>query len=127
MDKTGQNLTLKQAKALACLLAEPTIEKAAQAASVSRQKLYDWMKDATFKAALDEARALLFTDNLATLKASMREGIEALRLALNDPAATVANKITAGKTLIELAIRANEQLEIETRLQALESQMNTKE
>lgn len=126
MNETERKLTPKQEKALACLLTEPTIEGAARSVGVSKTTMYQWLKDATFKTALDEARALLFTDNLGVLKASIREGIEALRLALNDPDATIANKITAGKTLIELALRAHEQLEIENRLTALESQIITK-
>ncbi len=127
MDKAGHNLTLKQQKALACLLAEPTIQEAAKAAGVSRQKLYDWLKQPDFKAALDEAKQLLFNDGLSTLKASMTDGIATLRSSLTDPDATVANRITAATKLIELALRCHEALEVETRLAALESQMNTKQ
>ncbi len=127
MNETERNWTPKQEKALASLLTEPTIEGVAKVVGISKTTLYQWLKEPAFKAALDEARALLFTDNLSLLKASLKAGVEALRLALTDPDATVANKITAGKTLIELALRANEQLEIEQRLAALESQMTAQE
>ena len=123
MNETERKLTLKQEKALACLLTEPTIEAAAKAAKVSKTILYEWLKQPTFKAALDEARHLLFGDGLATLKASLKEGVATLRAALNDPLATVANKITAATKLIELALRSHEVLEVETRLQALEAQV----
>lgn len=123
MDGFGRNLTLKQQKGLAALLAEPTIESAARAARISKETLYQWMKEPDFKAALDGARHLLFGDGLASLKAAMGEAVEALRQALNEPDATVANKITAATKLIELALRSHETLEVEARLAALEQQM----
>ena len=126
MNETERKLTLKQEKALACLLSEPTIEAAAKAAKVSKTILYEWLKQPEFKAALDAAKHLLFGDGLATLKASMQEGVEALRAALKDEEATVANKITAATKLIELALKSHETMEVEARLQALESQV-TKE
>lgn len=124
MNENGseRNLTLRQQKALACLLSEPTIEGAAKAAKVSKVTLYEWMKEPAFKAALDEARHLLFGDGLASLKAAMGEAVGALRKALSEPDATVANKIAAATKLIELALRSHETLEIETRLSALEAQ-----
>ena len=95
MNETERKLTLKQEKALACLLSEPSIEAAAKAAKVSKTILYEWRKQPTFKAALDEAKQLLFGDGLATLKSAITEGVAALRAALNDKEATVANKISA--------------------------------
>lgn len=123
MNETERNLTPKQQKALACLLTEATMEGAAKAAKISKVTLYEWLKQPEFKNALDDARHLLFGDGLATLKAAMTEGIEALRAALNDPEATVANKITAATKLIELALRSHETMEVEARLQALESKV----
>lgn len=121
MNETERKLTLKQEKALACLLSEPTIEAAAKAAKVSKTILYEWLKQPEFKAALDNAKHLLFSDGLATLKASVQAGVETLRACLTDPDATVANKIAAATKLIELGLRSHEQLEIETRLSALEA------
>ena len=69
MNETERKLTLKQEKALACLLTEPTIEAAAKAAKVSKTILYEWLKQPTFKAALDEAKhkAMLFADTISSL------------------------------------------------------------
>ncbi len=123
MNETERNLTLslKQQRALACLLSEPTVEGAAKAAKVSKVTLYEWLKEPGFKAALDEARHLLFGDGLSTLKSAMLEGVETLRKCLTDKEATIANKIAAATKLIELALRSHETLEIETRLSALEA------
>ena len=126
MNETLRNLTPKQEKTLAYLLSEPTIEGAAKAAKISKVTIYEWLKQPNFKAALDEAKHLLFGDGLATLKSAMTEGVEALRASLYDPDASVANKISAATKLIELALRSHETIEVEARLQALELQI-TKE
>jgi hypothetical protein len=52
----SDKLTTRQQKAIGCLLAEPTIRKAAEAANVPERTLYAWLNDGNFATAYREAR-----------------------------------------------------------------------
>ncbi len=122
-DKTGQNLTRKQIRAIECLLREPTINNAAKCAKVSRQTLYDWLKQNSFRAAYEQAKAEAFREGLDTLKTALAEGVSELRSALHDPTASIPNRIQASVKLIELGLRAHESMEVEQRLSEIEARM----
>jgi hypothetical protein len=119
-DEILQNLTPRQQKGLACLLSEPSIEAAATSAKVTRQTLYEWLREPQFKAAYEHLQQEVFAEGLSTLKASLSEGVTALRQALKDPEATPANRIAAATKLIELSLKAREQFELGQRLEQLE-------
>ena len=120
VDEILQNLTLRQQKGLACLIAEPSLEAAAKKSRISRQTLYEWLREPDFKAAYDSLQQEVFTEGLSTLKAALQEGVRALRVALKDPKATPANRIAAATKLIELSLKAREQFEFQERLEQLE-------
>lgn len=120
IDETLQKLTARQQKGLACLLAEPSIEAAAKSAHISRQTIYEWLREPNFKAAYELAQEAVFAEGISTLKASLQEGVTALREALKDKEATPANRIAAATKLIELSLKAREQFELQERLEQLE-------
>lgn len=120
VDEILQKLTLPQQKGLACLIREPSIAAAAKSAKISRQTLYEWLREPDFKAAYEQMQQEVFAEGLGTLKASLQEGVTALREALKDKDATTANRIVAATKLIELSLKAREQFEINERLEQLE-------
>ncbi len=65
-----EQLTPKQQKAIAALLAGQTMEAAAQAASVNATTIYRWLDDPIFKAAHDTGRR-----QLAELAMSKLQGL----------------------------------------------------
>lgn len=121
IDKIGQDLTVKQQKLIECLLSNPTLSSAATCAGISRQTLHSWLNDSKFKAAYDSLRSQVFADNLSDLKGVIGESVETLRDSLTNLESSQSDKIRAAATLITLALKANESLEIEQRLTALES------
>lgn len=120
IDEVLRNLTPRQQKGLAGLLSEPSIEAAAKRAKVTRQTLYEWLKEPDFKAAYEQLQQETFADGLNTLKASLQVGVETLREEVKNKDATPANRIAAATKLIELSLKAREQFELQERLEQLE-------
>jgi len=82
-DEIGQNdgeskLTPRQLKFLPILLASRTYTRACQAGRVSRNTLYEWLKDPAFKAELDKQRAELVAQGFALLSQSVVKAVETL-------------------------------------------------
>jgi len=82
-DKTPQNdgkstLTPRQAKFLPILVASPTYSEACRKGRVSRDALYEWLKDPAFKAELEEQRERVVSQGLALLSQSVTKAVETL-------------------------------------------------
>jgi hypothetical protein len=120
VDVILQNLTLRQQKGLACLIAEPSLEAAAKRSHISRQTLYEWLREPDFKAAYEQMQQEIFAEGINTLKASLQEGVQALREEMKNKDATPANRIAAATKLIELSLKAREHFELHERMEQLE-------
>jgi phage terminase small subunit len=71
-------LTARQLKFLTVLLASPTYTQACQAGRVSRDTLYEWLKDPAFKAELEGQRDELVAQGFALLSQSVLKAVEML-------------------------------------------------
>jgi phage terminase small subunit len=115
----ASGLKQKQAAALLALIETPTMTAAARRAGVSRSALFLWMKDATFKAKLDELRAEMFDEGLGLLKASMGRAARCLAALLDSR--NENTRRLAAVSILGLGIKANETMEIEARIRKLET------
>jgi hypothetical protein len=82
-DRIGQNdgeskLTARQAKFLPVLLASPTYTGACKAGRVSRDTLYEWLRDPAFKTELDRRKEELVAQGFALLSQSVSKAVETL-------------------------------------------------
>ena len=114
----ADELTDKQRRAIAALLVERTIEKAAQAAQVSERQLYRWLDNGPFKASLTEASRQRLAETLGRLRVVANEAVETLRDALRDKG--TANRIRAAQILLDTAVKV-EVDHLNARVAALES------
>ena len=71
-------LTARQIKFLPTLLANPTYTAACRKGHVSRDTLYEWLRQPQFKAELDRQRNELVAQGFALLSQSVSKAIEAL-------------------------------------------------
>lgn len=120
MKPNETEISAKQQKAIAALLAEPTTEAAADAAGVSRTTIFRWMQDASFKRAYDEARARLLENVLTRLQAVAGDAVTCLADVMADPNAGASARVSAARAVLEMALRARAELETEQRIKALE-------
>jgi phage terminase small subunit len=117
----GSRLTARQAKFLPVLLAHPTYTAACQAGRVSRDTLYEWLKDPAFKAELDRQRAELADQGLALLSQSVVKAVETLAGLLD--AGDGRLKRLAAKDILDQHAKFRELDELTRRIEAIEGSL----
>jgi hypothetical protein len=127
-DKTRQNdsepkLTARQAKFLPVLLASPTYTEACRKGRVSRDTLYEWLKDPAFKAELGRRRDELVAQGFAFLSQSVGKAVETL-VGLLD-AGDGRLKRLAAKDILDQHGKFREQDELTRRIEAIEERLRT--
>lgn len=118
-----KHLAAKQLRAVQCLLTERNTKEAATKAGVSEATIHRWLSEPAFDAAFRQARSSLLERALTSLQASTQEAVETLKTIMKDQAAPTSSRVRAARSIIELALKARETLEIEDRLRALEAKL----
>jgi hypothetical protein len=113
------NLSPAQHNAVAALLAEPTIRKAAEAAGVKERTLYHWLKQPDFAAAYRAARREATSQAIARVQQFSSHAATTL-LQLLAPPNPAAVRLAAASKVLELAIKSVELDDLAARLKALE-------
>jgi hypothetical protein len=119
-------LTDKQQKAIIALLSEPTISAAAQASKIGQTTLHRWLNDPSFAAALKTARGQAFETALAALQGVSGKAVETLLAIMQDHQAQASARVSAAKTILDIAIKAREQFDLADRLKAIEEALKAK-
>jgi hypothetical protein len=112
----------RQQKAVAALLAHPTILAAAAAIGVGESTLRRWLDSPHFAAAYRQARRQLVEQTIARLQQLGHKAAAALEAVLDDPEGRPQDKIRAAVALLGIAIQDIENHGILERLDALERQ-----
>lgn len=113
-------MTLKQTKALAALLTQPTKEKAAQAAGIGLTTLKRYLDDPAFKGEYQKAVAGLIEDAASQAKQSLSPALSCLQDIVEDDHETATARIQAARSLLEYGLRLTEIADIMRQLQELE-------
>lgn len=88
-------LNTNQRKALAALLAEPTVTAAAARAGLAERTLYYYLSDETFKRELRQRQDAILASVTSALVGLSGEAVQVLRAVLSDPKATASVKVRA--------------------------------
>lgn len=120
-DTPPDDFNLRQHHALAALIAEPTIRKAAAAAEVPERTLYTWLKEPAFRAAYAAMRREAVGQAVARLQGFTSDAAGALQEVLSDKKAPAAVRVQAARVVLEFAIKAVELDDLQQRLDALEA------
>lgn len=116
----SENVTLRQRQAIAALLTDGDVSKAATAAGVSRQTMYRWQRDGAFVAALRAAEGDAWR-GLARRMAGLGDAAaNALRDALAEDQ-PIAVRLRAVALLTERGPALLEMVDLEARIAALEA------
>ncbi len=105
---------------MTALLEEPTISSAATKAGVSEKTIFRWLNDPAFSEAYGAARGRLLEDVLTSLQAASVEAVKVLTEVMGDKSVNAFARVSAAKTVLEMALRGREIIEVEQRLRALE-------
>jgi hypothetical protein len=114
------SLNAKQSLVLDALMKMPSIEEAASVSNVGTRTIYRWLKDPPFKNAYLEARREVMGHSIAKVQQATGAAIETLKAVMADSAEKSGARVSAARTVLELALRGLETLDLEQRIEALE-------
>ncbi len=113
-------MTAKHDKLLAALLSAPTIERAAKAAGLSEATALRYLKEDDFKAEYAAARRELVSHAITSLQRQSVGAVAVLCDIANDGTAPASSRVSAARTVLDLAMRAVELEDLQARVEALE-------
>lgn len=121
-DTPEPQITLKQERAIAALLTEPMIKKAAETAGVGLRTLTRWMSQPDFKRAFREARKVAFMQAISLTQRYTPLAVHTLAKVMNDPAAPYAAKVSAAAAILKFGRESIELDDLAYRVEALEAE-----
>ncbi len=122
-DTMTANLTPKQRKAIEALLTNGDISHAATAAGVSRDTLYRWMQEETFKQALEGSTRKALEGLSRALVALGGKATETLDEAMTD-GLRMGDRIRASDIVLSRLLQLRELVDLETRVSELERKIS---
>jgi len=123
MIEVSKKMERKKEKAIACLIAQPSITLAAQEAGISQSTMYRWLNDEEFQMAYRKAKKEIVGHALTQVQKAVTKAVDTLLDVMGNGVVESA-KVSAAKTILELAIKAVEIEELEERLTILERRMD---
>lgn len=117
-------LTKNQEKAVAALVSEPGFSQAADKARVTEATLSKWLGQADFKKAYMDLRRKITLQAIAYMQMLAGESVTALREIMNDQDLPPAPRISAAKTILDMALKGLELEDVVVRLEDLEDARN---
>ena len=115
-----QKLGRKQEAAIAALLSQRTVEDAARVAGVGTRTLFRWLEVPEFREAYLQARRQAFGQASARLQQATGAAVSVLLALMLDGNAPAASQVRAAHSVLDMAAKALELEDIETRLRQLE-------
>jgi hypothetical protein len=109
------------ASLIAALVSAPTIEQAAEIASVSTRTAHRRLNSPEFKKALNEANKLVVWHAASRMSGASLKAVDTLEELLQANSESV--RLQAARTILELGARLREGIDLELRIKALEESL----
>ena len=123
MKGSDDKINRKQELTIIALLQCPTLTAAAKQAGIAEATLWRWLQQSDFEEAYRRARQAAVDQAISQLQQASGEAVETLRAVQTDPNAPPSSRVTAAKAVLEMALKIRESEEMESRLTALENQL----
>ncbi len=119
---TGESakFTRKKEQAIANLIRYPTIAEAAKATGIAEVTLFRWLQDHAFAESYRQARREVVSQAIAQLQHGTGEAVEALRSVMNGADTPPSARVSAARSVLDMALRAVEIEDLEERIGRLE-------
>jgi len=126
MQQPATKLTSKQERAIAALLAHPTIEGAAEVLGVNAATVHRWLGEPAFEAAYRSARRDAVQQAVTRLQQVSGAAVGVLVQVMADKTNPAGTRVNAAKTVLEFSFRAVELEDLAERIAVLEAQTGAK-
>ncbi|MEW5949343.1 MAG: hypothetical protein AB1711_08010 [Thermodesulfobacteriota bacterium] len=116
--KEAKGLTERQIKAIPHLVVSSSYEEGRKAARISKNTLYTWLRDPTFKDELKKQRNTVVDEAFESLKASVTRAVDVLSRLLNSQNESMQRY--AANDILNYVMKVKELADIEDRLSSIE-------
>jgi hypothetical protein len=117
----GDKVSRKWEQAIGALLTQGSLGKSAAASNISESTLRRWLKDPAFQVAYGQAKRELLDSTINQLRSVGSDAVVALHeVAKSGPAGA---RVSAGRSILEILLRAVEVQDLAERLDKLEEAM----
>ena len=123
MALNGTVLSLKQQRLISALISSPSVAEAARQAGVSLRQAHRYLEDPAFGEALKEAEGIALSGLLRGLVGLGEKAVQALSDALG-PEQDIRLRLRAGDILLGRLVSYRDLIDLQERIEALESRMN---
>lgn len=122
----GAKFPRKKQEAIAALIHFPSVREAAEAVGIGEVTLFRWMQDPEFQTGYRNARRRVVQHAISRLQKVSSEAVDTLREIMTDPDKPATSRVTAARTILEMAVKAVELEDLEVRIEELEATVNEK-
>jgi hypothetical protein len=119
----GEKLTRKREAAIAALLSCGSLGESAVACKISESTLRRWQKEPEFQVAYREAKRQLLEGTINRLRSIGAAGVQGLHEVVTDKNSPAGARVSAGRAILEVLLRAVEVQDLAERLDKLEESM----
>lgn len=116
----GEKKSRNKEKALAALLTYPTIGEAAKASKISESTLLRWLQDKDFHEQFMSARRQAVSHAVSRIQQATTSAVETLTEVMENTESPPASRVSASKTVLDIAFKAVELEDLAARIEALE-------
>ena len=116
-------ISRKQDTAIGALLSRPTISAAAESVGIGESTLRRWLKDRDFLAAYRETRREAVSQAVGQLQAACSVAVVALTDISKDVNCPASARVSAARTVLEMALKGVELEDLAVRVEELEKQV----
>ena len=116
-------ISRKQDTAIGALLSRPTISAAAESVGIGESTLRRWLKDRDFLAAYRAARREAVSQAVGHLQGACSVAVVALTDISQDVNCPASARVSAARTVLELALKGVELEDLAVRVEKLELQI----
>lgn len=111
-------------KLLLTLLSTSTIQDASEQLGVSRQTIYNKMKEPTFQAEYNKAKSEILTHICGYLQGNIAKAIECIIDIMQDFTTNEQTRLNSARALIDYSLKFTETADIVSRIDKLEQSQN---
>ena len=119
----GEKLSRNQERAISALLVHPTMTQAADAAGIGEVTLWRWLRIPTFKEQYRLARREAVSQAVGQLQAASSVAVVALTDISKDVICPASARVSAARTVLEMALKGVELEDLAVRVEELEQQV----
>jgi hypothetical protein len=115
-----EKLARRHERAIAALLAVPTLTEAARDCGISARTMRRWLRNKEFSTRYDHARAAALENVVSLLKEESAGAVAVLAAVARDQQSPAGARVTAAGKLLDLHLRSSETAALEKRVEQLE-------